>query len=76
MLTVYRNRATFVPDASCLLARLGRTYGFAQPLHDVGVTVVEETAGFGVQRPHRCHIFRAQIEIEDGEVFHDSFLVD
>lgn len=64
------------PDAHGLLVRLGRTCCFAQPLHCVGVTVVEEATGLGVQRPHRCHIFRAQIEIEDGEVFHDSFLTD
>jgi hypothetical protein len=55
---------------------LGRTFCFAQRLHDVGVTVVEEAAGFGVQRPDRRHIFRAKREIEDVEVFHDSFLTD
>jgi hypothetical protein len=59
-----------------LLVRLGRECCFAQPLYSIGVTVVEETTGFGVQRSDRCHIFRAQIEIEDGEVFHDSFLMD
>ena len=64
------------PDAHGLLVHLGRTCCFAQPLHDVGVTVVEEATGFDVQRPDRRHIFLAQIEIEDGEVFHDSFLAD
>ena len=36
--------------------RAARTFCFAQRLHDVGVTVVEEAAGFGVQRPHRRHM--------------------
>jgi hypothetical protein len=52
-------------DACGLYIRLGGTCCFAQPLHDVGITVVEEAAGFGVQRPDRCHIFLAQVEVEN-----------
>src|SRR5579885_1118944 len=59
--------------ADVLLVRLGPTCYFAQPLHHSGVTVVEEAAGSGVQRPDRRHIFLAQIKIEDAEVLHDSF---
>lgn len=65
-----------LPDTHGPLIRLGRTFCFAQRLHDVGVTVVEKAAGFGVQRPDRRHIFRTKREIEDVEVFNDSFLTD
>src|SRR6266545_7198614 len=46
---------------------LGRALRFAQRLHDCRITVVEETAGFCVQRCYRRHILWAQVEIEDGE---------
>jgi hypothetical protein len=52
---------------------LGRALCFAQALHDCRITVIEETAGFGIQRCNRRHIVRTQVEIEDSEVFRDAF---
>src|SRR5579875_245684 len=43
--------AAFGPDAVMYPVRLGWTCCFAQSLHGVGVTVVEEATGFGIQRP-------------------------
>src|SRR5215213_7883827 len=47
---------------------------FAQHLHHLRITVVEEEALLRVQRNDRGHVFGTQLEVEDVEILDDSFL--
>ena len=55
------------------LVFLGRALCFAQRLHNCRITVVEEAAGFCVQRSNRRHIFRTEVDIEHVEILRDAF---
>ena len=52
----------------------GVQFYFAQHLHHLRITVVEEEALLSVQRGDGGYVFGTQLEVEDVEILDDPFL--
>ena len=65
-----------VANSTEMAVVLGVQFYFAQRLHHLRITVVEEEALLRVQRGDGVHVFGIQLEVEDTEVLDDPLFAD